>query len=89
MIKIPFAENDSMGLKVCVFFLAVLTSGVILGFIIALVQIISQKREIISYRSKIKKIQLELDTLRNQSIDDNLVLEDESEENKDSNIILE
>ena len=89
MIKIPFAEEGSKGLKVWVFFLAILTIGVLLGFVIALIQILSQKREIIYKRSKIKKLQLELNTLRNQSIDDDLVLMDDSEENKDSEELID
>ena len=84
MIKIPFAEEDSKGLKVWIFFLAVLTIGVLLGFIIALIQILSQKREIIYQRSKIKKLRLELNTLRNQNIEEDLVLMDDLEETKDS-----
>ena len=84
MIKIPFSEEGSQGVKVWIFFLAVLTIGVLLGFIIALVQILSQKREIMYQRSKIKKLQLELNTLRNQSIEDDLVLIDDFEENKTS-----
>ena len=84
MIKIPFSEEGSEGVKVWIFFLAVLTIGVLLGFIIALVQILSQKREIIYQKSKIKKLELELNTLRNQSIEDDLVLIDDFEENKTS-----
>ena len=84
MIKIPFSEEGSQGVKVWIFFLAVLTIGVLLGFIIALVQILSQKRELMYQRSKIKKLQLELNTLRNQSIEDDLVLIDDFEENKTS-----
>ena len=84
MIKIPFSEEGSQGVKVWIFFLAVLTIGVLLGFIIALVQILSQKREIMYQKSKIKKLQLELNTLRNQSIEDDLVLIDDFEENKTS-----
>ncbi len=77
MVKIPFTDSNSSGIKVWIFFLAVLTCGVVLGFFIALVQIISQKREIIYQRSKLKKMQSELDTLRNQNIDENLILSDE------------
>ena len=84
MIKIPFSEEGSKGLKVWIFFLAVLTIGVLLGFIIALIQILSQKREIIYQRSKIKKLRLELNTLRNQNIEEDLVLMDDLEETKDS-----
>jgi len=76
MIKIPFSDKDSPGLKVWVFFLSVLTIGVLIGFGIALVQILSQKREVMYQRSRLKKLQLELDTLRNQSIDDDLILND-------------
>ena len=83
MVKIPFTDPDSSGIKVWIFFLAVLTCGVILGFFIALVQIISQKREIIYQRSKLKKMQSELDTLRNQNIDEDLVLSDELADEKE------
>ena len=88
MIKIPFSEEGSEGIKVWIFFLAVLTIGVLLGFIIALVQILSQKREIIYQKSKIKKLELELNTLRNQSIDDDLVLIDDFDDNKTSEELI-
>ena len=87
MIKIPFTEPDSSGMKVWIFFLAVLTCGVILGFFIALVQIVSQKREIIYQRSKLKKLQSELDTLRNKNIDENLILSDDLDDESDLDII--
>ncbi len=88
MIKIPFSEEGSEGIKVWIFFLAVLTIGVLLGFIIALVQILSQKREIIYQKSKIKKLELELNTLRNQSIDDDLILIDDFDDNKTSEELI-
>lgn len=84
MVKIPFTDSNSSGIKVWIFFLAVLTCGVVLGFFIALVQIISQKREIIYQRSKLKKMQSELDTLRNQNIDENLILSDELVDDSES-----
>ena len=87
MIKIPFTEPDSSGMKVWIFFLAVLTCGVILGFFIALVQIVSQKREIIYQRSKLKKLQSELDTLRNKNVDENLILSDDLDDESDLDII--
>ena len=87
MIKMPFTDSDSSGIKVWIFFLAVLTCGVILGFFIALVQIISQKREIMYQRSKLKKIQSELDTLRNKNIDENLILSDDLDDENDLDII--
>ena len=42
----------------------------------ALFQIISQKSDLIKNRSKLKRIQLELDTLRNQAIDDDVEISD-------------
>jgi len=89
MVKIPFTDPDSSGIKVWIFFLAVLTCGVILGFFIALVQIISQKREIIYQRSKLKKMQSELDTLRNQNIDEDLVLSDELVDENESESLVQ
>ena len=88
MIKIPFSEKNSEGVKVWIFFLSILTIGVLLGFFIALIQILSQKREIIYQKSNLKKLQLELNTLRNQNIDDNLVLTDDFEGNdKDAELL--
>ena len=87
-VRLPFSEADDEGLKVWIFFLAVLTTGIILGFFIGLIHIISQKRENLSYKSKIKKLQLELDTLRNQSVDDDWVLKDDLSENNKSDLML-
>ena len=56
-----------------------LSLGVFIGFIIALVQIISQKTELISLKSDNRKLQTELDNLRNQSLDDEIELTDEVE----------
>ena len=79
-IKIPFLnENElySNGFNVWIILVSALTAGVFIGFFIALVQIISQKREIISYKSKLKRLQVELDSLRNQAIDDDIEISDE------------
>ena len=46
------------------------------GFFIALFQIISQKGEIVSMRSKLKRLQVEIDNLRNESIDEDIELTD-------------
>ena len=56
---------------------------VFLGFIIALFQIISQKTEVISLKSKVRRLKNEIDGLRNQSLEDDITLEDtiESDEN--------
>ena len=57
-----------------------LSIGVAIGFLMALFQIISQKSHMIRQRSKLKKLQIELDSLRNQSIDDNIEIIDELDE---------
>ena len=89
MIKLPFSESNGGELKVWVFFLAVLTVGIIVGFFMGLIHIVSQKRENLSYKSKIKKLQLELDTLRNQSIDEDLVLKDDLNEDDKKDLMLD
>ena len=89
MIKLPFSESNGGELKVWVFFLAVLTIGIIVGFFMGLIHIVSQKRENLSYKSKIKKLQLELDTLRNQSIDEDLVLKDDLNEDDKKDLMLD
>ena len=54
-IKIPYITNesglDSEGMKVWQAVILTLSLGVFIGFIIALIQIISQKSEIISLKS--------------------------------------
>ena len=84
-IQIPFlVENPNFeeGFEVWVVLLGTLSLGVFVGFIMALFQIISQKSDLIKTRSKLKRVQLELDTLRNQAIDDDVeiidILDDES-----------
>ena len=83
-IKIPFLVNVSGyedGFKVWQVLIMTLTAGVVIGFILALFQILSQKKEIFSLKSKFRRIHLELDSLRNQSIDDDIELIDEFNEN--------
>ena len=87
-VRLPFTEKGGPGLKIWVFFLAVLTIGVVLGFFMGLIHIISQKRENLSYKSKLKKLQLELDTLRNQSVNEDLVLKDDLSEDNNSDLML-
>ena len=84
-IQIPFLiENPAFeeGFEVWVVLLGTLSLGVFVGFVMALFQIISQKSDLIKTRSKLKRVQLELDTLRNQAIDDDIeitdMLDDES-----------
>ena len=78
-IQIPFlVENPSFeeGFEVWVVLLGTLSLGVVVGFLMALFQIVSQKSDLIKNRSKLKRIQLELDTLRNQAIDDDIEISD-------------
>ncbi len=87
-VRLPFTESKDPGLKIWIFFLAVLTVGVFLGFLIGLIHIISQKRENLSYKSKLQKLQLELDTLRNQSVEDDLILNDDLNQDSKSDLML-
>jgi len=82
-IKIPFMneEDISLGYNVWIVLLITLTLGVIIGFVVSLIQMISLKSETITLKSKNKKIQIELDALRNQGIEDELEIVDELEEN--------
>ena len=89
-IQIPFLiDNPSFedGFEVWVALLGTLSIGVLVGFLMALFQIISQKSELIKTRSKLKRIQLELDTLRNQAIDDDIEITDTlSDDEVDNNL---
>ena len=79
-IKIPFLQDMpgyEMGFNVWMVLVMTLTAGVVIGFLLALFQIISQKSEVFSLKSKLRRIQTELDSLRNDSIDDDIVLTDE------------
>tara|TARA_Y100001954_G_scaffold41629_1_gene42411 strand:+ start:1048 stop:1416 length:369 start_codon:yes stop_codon:yes gene_type:complete len=83
-IKIPFMVSDeiaSNGYNVWIVLLITLTLGVVIGFIISLIQMISLKSETISLKSKNKKIQIELDALRNQGIEDELEILEDLEDN--------
>ena len=74
LLEFPGYEN---GFNVWLVLVMVLTIGVIIGFILGFFQILSQKKELFSLKSKIKQIQVELDSLRNQSIEDDLEIIDE------------
>jgi len=85
-IKIPFLMDMpeyENGFNVWIVLVMTLTAGVVIGFLLALFQIISQKSEVFSLKSKLRRIQAELDSLRNESIDDDIVLTDEMD---DSNL---
>ena len=82
-IKIPFLVDMpeyENGFNVWMVLVMTLTVGVVIGFILALFQIISQKSEVFSLKSKLRRIQAELDSLRNESIDDDIVLTDEMDD---------
>ena len=81
-IKIPFLVDLPQyenGFNVWMVLVMTLTTGVIIGFILALFQIISQKSEVFSLKSKLRRIQIELDSLRNESIEDDIELTDETD----------
>ena len=81
-IKIPFfdAASSMDGFNVWMVLVMTLTVGVIIGFILALFQIISQKSEVYSLKSKLRRVQIELDSLRNESLDDNIDLTDDNDD---------
>ena len=83
-IRIPFFNEGVIaadGYNVWMVLLMTFTLGVVIGFIISLIQMISLKSETISLKSKNKKIQIELDALRNQGIEDELEFVEDIEDN--------
>ena len=74
LVDIPGYEN---GFNVWMVLVMTLTAGVIIGFLLALFQIISQKSEVFSLKSKLRRVRVELDSLRNESIEDDIILTDE------------
>ena len=83
-IKIPFLVDLPQyenGFNVWMVLVMTLTTGVIIGFILALFQIISQKSEVFSLKSKLRRVQIELDSLRNESLEDDIELTDETNDN--------
>ena len=74
LVEMPGYEN---GFNVWMVLVMTLTAGVIIGFLLALFQIISQKSEVFSLKSKLRRVQVELDSLRNESIEDDIILTDE------------
>ena len=78
LVDIPLYEN---GFKVWLVLVMTLTSGVIIGFILALFQILSQKKEVFSLKSQLRRVHVELDSLRNQSVGDDMEIIDEMNDN--------
>ena len=80
-IKVPYLVSYpeyTNGFNVWMVLVGTLTAGVLIGFFLALFQIISQKSEVISQRSKLRRLQVELDSLRNQAISDDIILSDDT-----------
>ncbi len=85
-IKIPFiidAPEYENGFNVWMVLVMTLTSGVFVGFLLALFQIFSLKSEVFSLKSRLRRIQIELNSMRNESINDDILLTDEID---DSNV---
>ena len=83
-IKIPFLVDLPQyenGFNVWMVLVMTITTGVVIGFILALFQIISQKSEVFSLKSKLRRVQIELDSLRNESLEDDIELSDETNDN--------
>ena len=84
LIKIPYLNAmdgiNPEGIKVWEGIIMSLSIGVFIGFIIALFQMIAQKSDIMSLKSKIRRLTSELDNLRNHEIDDEIQIVDKSEE---------
>ena len=84
LIKIPYLNTiegvNPNGIKVWEGIIMSLSIGVFIGFIIALFQMIAQKSEIMSLKSRIRRLTSELDNLRNHEIDDEIQIIDKSEE---------
>ena len=74
LVDLPAYEN---GFKVWLVLVMTLSSGVIIGFLLALFQILSQKKEIFSIKSQLRRVHVELDSLRNQSIEDDIEIIDD------------
>ena len=87
-IQIPYiTDSESKGLPVWQAIILTLSLGVFIGFIIALFQIISQKTELISLKSSLRKTHSELENLRNKSLDDDVdLVEDDSIDDIDDDV---
>ena len=86
-IKIPYLNTmegiNPDGIKVWEGIIMSLSIGVFIGFVIALFQMIAQKSEIMSLKSSIRRLTSELDNLRNHEIDDDIEIDDKSEEDSE------
>ena len=83
-IQIPYLNTmdgvNPEGIKVWEGIIMSLSIGVFIGFIIALFQMIAQKSEIMSLKSKVRRLNSELDNLRNHEIDDEIQIDDKTED---------
>ena len=83
-IKIPFLvdiPDYQDGFKIWMVLVMTITLGVIIGFLLALFQILSQKSDIYSLKTKLRRLQIEIDNLRNESISEDIEIADESDDN--------
>ena len=78
-LRIWLYYGKEVNLKLTVIISITVLIGFIFGLLISAIQIISHKTEIISLKSSKRKLQVELDTLRNQSIMDDIEIKDSSE----------
>ena len=79
-IKIPILidiDGYEDGFNVWLVLVMTLTCGVIIGFLLAFFQIFSMKKEMFSLKTKLRRVRIELDNLRNQSIEDDLDIIDD------------
>ena len=81
-IKLPYLVDEGYenGINVWLVLIMTLTGGVLVGFFIGMFQLITHKKETMSLRSKVRRLQVELDSLRNQAIDDDLILSDNAKD---------
>ena len=71
--------DKEVTLKLPVIIALAFLAGSIIGLLLSAIQIITHKTEIMSLKSSKRKLQIELDTLRNQAISDDIEIKDASE----------
>ena len=78
-ITIWLYYDKEVTLKLPVIMAMAFLIGAIIGIFLSAFQIITHKAEIMSLKSAKRKLQIELDTLRNQAISDDIEIKDASE----------
>ena len=87
-VRLPFTESKDPGLKNLDLFSSGFNSRRFPGVSHRINSYNFSKRENLSYKSKLQKLQLELDTLRNQSVEDDLILNDDLNQDSKSDLML-